>query len=169
MYGIDHVLGGEAGDGFSVAAGAGSVFSSTQSVPLHLGTSPFTASNSTHWRSSDLLYIPADGPVGVGGVKVTMSANRLNQKLETRCVQSPPNKIRAASVTVTGPNKFAKTLRFDVCALSAAAVAKTFDLLDPGDYTVTVQAGKQSGQETVTVVQDRTKPVNVKLTRGIHH
>ena len=129
----------------------------------------FTAASNSNWGNSVLLYLPADGPVGVGGVKVTMSTKHLTQKLEKRCDQSPANKIRAASVKVTGPNKFAKTLRFDVCALSAAAVAKTFDLLDPGDYTVTVQAGKQSGQETVTVVQDKTKTVNVTLMRGIHH
>jgi hypothetical protein len=134
---------------------------------LHYGTSSFTAANVTTWKNSQLLYLPADGPVGVGGVKVTMSANRLNQKLETRCVQSPPNRIRAASVTVTGPHGFAKTLRFDVCTLSdAAAVAKTFDLLDEGTYTVTVQAGKHSGTASFTIVQDKTKTVNVKLTRG---
>jgi hypothetical protein len=152
--------------GRSVAAGAGSVFSSASPGGLHYGTSPFTAASST-WQSSLLLYLPADGPVGVGGVKVTMIANRLNQKLETRCDQSPANKIRAASVTVTGPNGFAKTLRFDVCTLSDAAVTRMFDLLDPGDYRVTVQAGKHSGEASFTIVPDKTKPVNVKLTRGI--
>jgi len=151
--------------GVSVAAGAGSVFSSASPGGLHYGTSSFTATNANTWQSSNLLYLPAGGTVGVGAVKVTMSANRLNHRLEKRCVRTPAIRTRAASVRITGPNTFAKTLRFDACALlNAAAVVKTFDLLDPGDHTVTVKVGKRSRQATFTVNPDRTTKVNLKLS-----
>ncbi|MFM9107636.1 MAG: hypothetical protein ACKOWF_13165, partial [Chloroflexota bacterium] len=145
--------------------GAGSVFSSTSAGGLHFGTSPFTAASSSTWAGGDLVYIPAGGPVGVGGVRVSMTTDSLNHRLEKRCVQSLANKIRAATVRISGPNGFAKSQRFAVCTLAnAAAVVRTFDLLDPGDYTATVQIGKRSEQETFTVKPNRTTKANLKLT-----
>ncbi|MGI9252353.1 MAG: hypothetical protein ACR2J8_01295, partial [Thermomicrobiales bacterium] len=158
-------------NGWSVAAGAGSVFSSVKaSYPttkdvLYYGTSPFTAASSSTWDSTLLLYLPADGPVGVGGVSLTVKAKALSQKLEKRC--SKPGRTARATVTVTGPEGFTKTMKAGACALvKNGAMKHRVDLLDPGDYTVSVQAGKHSGEATFTIVQDQTRPVNVKLTRG---
>jgi hypothetical protein len=58
-------------------------------------------------------------------------------------------------------------MKVGACALvKNGAMQHRVDLLDPGDYTVTVQAGKHSGTASFTIVQDKTKTVNVKLTRG---
>ena len=160
--GCSNVLSGV--DGEQVAAGAGSVFSSTWSDGLHFGTSPFTAASATTWKNSHLLYLPADGPVGVGGVSVNISAKSLSKQIEKRCAK--PGRAARATVTVTGPNDFAKTMKVGVCALvKSGAMKHRVDLLDPGDYTVTVQAGKHSGTANVTIVQDTTKRVKVTLAR----
>jgi hypothetical protein len=152
-------------DGRQVAAGAGSVFSSTWSDGLHFGTSPFTAANTTAWKNSPLLYLPADGLAGVGGVSVKMSATSLSKKIERRCNQ--PGRTARATVTVTGPNDFTKTMKVGACALvKSGSMTHRVDLLDPGQYTVTAKAGKHTGEANVTIVQDRTRPVSVKLTRG---
>ena len=152
----------------SVAAGAGSVFSSLSTSPgdvFHYGTSPFTGANTDTWKNSLLLYLPADGPVGVGGVSLTVKAKALSQKLVKRC--DKPGRTARATVTITGPAGFTKTMKVGACALvKNGAMKHRVDLLDPGDYTVSVQAGKHSGKASFSIVQDRTKPVNVKLTRG---
>jgi hypothetical protein len=151
-------------DGYSVAAGAGGVFSSASSG-LHFGTSPFTAANVTTWKNSQLLYLPADGPVGVGGVSVKMTAKSLSQKFEKRC--DKPGKTARATVIVTGPNGFERTLKTGVCGVLNGGIAKeTLDLLDPGQYTVKATAGNRSGKASFTIEQDLTRPVNVKLKRS---
>ena len=152
--------------GHSVAAGAGGVFSSTYpDGDLHFNTSPFTSENGNIFDSSILLYIPAEGPVGVGGVKMNFSANRLSQKIENRC--ATPGKTPKGIVPITGPNNFPKTMKVGACDLvQSGSMTHRVDLLDPGDYTVTVQAGKHSGEASFTIVPDQTKPVKVKLTRG---
>ena len=154
-------------ESWSVAAGAGSVFSSTYVKGMYFGSSLFTAVGSGigSWGSSVLLYVPADGPAGVGGVSLTVKAKALSQKLVKRC--DKPGRTARATVTVTGPEGFTKTMKVGACALvKNGAMKHRVDLLDPGNYTVTVQAGKHSGEASFSIVQDRTKPVNVKLTRG---
>jgi hypothetical protein len=154
-------------NGVSVAAGAGGVFSSTTSNGLHYGTSSFTAANVTIWKNSQLLYLPADGPDGVGGVSVKMTAKSLGKKLDKRC--DNPGKTPKATVTVTGPNGFERTLKTGICRVLNGGFAKeTLDLLDPGEYTVRATAGKRSGQETFTIERDRTKQVTVKLRCPAH-
>jgi hypothetical protein len=156
-------------DGWSVAAGAGSVFSSSYHNELYYGTSQFSAS-SGFWSDSLLLYLPADGPVGVGGVSMTVEAKAmaLSQKLVKRC--DKPGRTARATVTVTGPNGFTKTMKVGACDLvKSGAMQHRVDLLDIGPYTVSVQAGKHSGEASFTVEPDRTTRVNLKLTRGFHH
>jgi hypothetical protein len=152
----------------SVAAGAGNAFSSLNEASgsvLYYGSSPFTSASYRAWNASALLYLPADGPAGVGGVKVAMTAKSLGKKLEKRCIQS--GKTARATVTVTGPHGFEQTLKTGICGvLNGGIVKKTFNLLDPGQYIVTAKAGKHSGKASFTIVQDTTKPVNVKLKRG---
>jgi hypothetical protein len=153
--------------GVSVAAGAGSVFSSASPGGLHYGTSSFTATNVNTWESSPLLYLPADGPAGVGGAQVTMRAGDVSQKLEKKCSPSGSGKAPKAIITVAGPNGFAKTMKVGVCDVVRSGVMKLrVDLLDPGDYIVTVETGKHTGEASFTIEQDTTRPVNVTLERG---
>ncbi|MGI9254787.1 MAG: carboxypeptidase-like regulatory domain-containing protein, partial [Thermomicrobiales bacterium] len=156
-------------DGSSVAAGMGSVFSSTQSG-LSFGTTPFAGASSELYSDvnsadSSLIYIPPGGPVGVGGVSVQVkSAGALGGKLAKRC---KAGKNPKATVTVEGPNGVSKTVKAGACALAkGGAVKRTFNLLDPGDYTVTVTAGKRTAQANFTITQDTTSRVNLKLQRG---
>ena len=70
-------------------------------------------------------------------------------------------------MTVEGPHGFAKTLRTGICDIRhGGSVTETVDLLDPGEYTVTVHAGKWSGRASFTVEQDMTRPVSVTLARA---
>jgi hypothetical protein len=153
---------------WSVAAGAGSVFSSTYTKGMYFGSSPFIAAGNvtgSTWMSSVLLYLPADGPAGVGAAKVKMSAKSLSQKIEKRCAK--PGKTARATVIVTGPNGFERTLKTGVCGVLNGGIAKeTLDLLDPGQYTVKATAGNRSGKASFTIEQDLTRPVNVKLKRS---
>jgi hypothetical protein len=151
---------------WSVAAGAETVFSSTVKGELRAGTNSFSGSGQG-WAQSILLYVPADGPAGVGGVSVKMSARNLSQKLEKTCSPSGAGKMPKAIVTLTGPNDFAKTMKVGACTLvKTGATRHRVDLLDPGAYTVTVQAGKHRGKASFTIEQDLTRPVNVKLKRS---
>ena len=149
--------------GVSVAAGDGSVFSST-SVGLNFGTSAFSEAFS-NLKEATLLYVPAGGVTGVGGVSVALHGGKWTDTLGKRCAAG--GKGLKGSVQVTGPGGHDKTVAVNLCALAkGGSVEETFDLLDQGTYTVTVKAGKHSGEASFTIVQDRTKTVNVKLTRG---
>ncbi|MGI9254090.1 MAG: hypothetical protein ACR2J8_10105, partial [Thermomicrobiales bacterium] len=150
-------------NGYTVAAGAGGVFSGSI---LHSGTSPFSAEAFS--MDGPLLYVPAEGTVGVGGVDVKMSGQALGRKLAKRCDNR--GKTPQASVSITGENGFAKTAKVGACGLlNGGTVSATLDLLDPGPYTAMVKAGKHAGQASFTVAADRTKRVNVKLVTGFHH
>ncbi len=159
----------DGGSPFSVAAGAGGAFSSNAPGRYFFNTVAFTNTwgNDGHnlRAMAYLLYVPAGGPVGVGGVSLTVkSAAALSKNLTKRCKDGKNPK---ATVTVTGPNDVAKTMKVGMCDLVKGGILKTtVDLLDPGAYTVTVQARKHSGQASFTIEQDTTKPVNVTLTRG---
>ncbi|MGI9252531.1 MAG: hypothetical protein ACR2J8_02200 [Thermomicrobiales bacterium] len=156
---------------YAVAAGAGSVFSSTSSfkmrngnhdAQIHFGTEKFDLADED--ANPLLLYIPAAGPAGVGGVEVNVSAGALGQKLGNRCEAGRNPK---AIVTVEGPQGFSKTLKVGACGLVKGGThTRTLDLLDPGAYTVTVQAFKRRGQVRFTIEENTTKPVNVTLARG---
>ncbi len=145
-------------NGLSVAAGAGSVFSSSI---LSFGASPFTAASPMY---GPLLYLPAEGPAGVGGVTVKMSAGKPGNQLEKRCQASRNPK---AAVTVEGPHGVSKTMKVGACGLAkGGTVTRTFDLLDPGAYMVTVTAGKYRGQASFTIEENATRQVNLNLKRG---
>jgi hypothetical protein len=167
--GCDNVLSNV--NGTSVAAGAGSVFSFTGddgNVPgnISFGTSEFASVNSTfNQHSSYLLYVPAEGTAGVGGVQVNVRDAHPGRKLVKRCNER--GKQPRATIELEGPNGFTKTTKVGACDLAkGGTVTATVDLLDPGRYSIRVQAGKHGGLAGSTVVAESTRPVNVKLKRG---
>jgi len=149
-------------DGKSVAAGAGSVFSSTADG-LYFGTSKYSGATS-NLNGAKLIYVPAGGPVGVGGVEVHVSARKLGAKLAERC---KAGKNPKAIILAEGPKGMSKTVKAGACALARGGTVKqAFDLLDAGVYTVTVTAGKRTGQASFTITQDTTRKLNLKLKRA---
>ncbi|MFM9108171.1 MAG: hypothetical protein ACKOWF_15895, partial [Chloroflexota bacterium] len=155
-------------NGLRVAAGAGSVFSSTE-AGLNFGTSAFTAASSK-LTGADLVYIPAGGVTGVGAVSVKVHGRKWTDKLGKRCAAG--GKGLKGIVKVTGPNGHDKTVAVNLCALATGgSVKETFALLDPGTYTVQVEttnAKKQfGGSVSVTVQPDQTPAVEVRL-KGLH-
>ncbi len=154
--------------GTSVAAGAGGVFSST-TTSLNFGTSAFTAASS-NLDQAKLLYVPAEGVTGVGGVSVALQGGKWTEKLGKRCAKG--GKGLNGSVQVTGPGGHDKTVAVNLCALAkGGSVKETFDLLDQGTYTVkaatTNWKKRFGGSGSVTVDPDRTSKVKVRL-KGLH-
>ncbi|MFM9108540.1 MAG: hypothetical protein ACKOWF_17780 [Chloroflexota bacterium] len=154
-------------NGASVAAGDGSVFSST-SAGLNFGTSAFTAT-SDNLKLADLLYVPAGGVTGVGGVLVKVLGGKWTDKLGKRCEKS--GKGLNGIVKVTGPFGNDQTVAVNLCALAKGGrVKERVDLLEQGIYTVQVEttnAKKQfSGSVTFTVETDTTGGVKVRLARA---
>ncbi|MGI9253844.1 MAG: hypothetical protein ACR2J8_08860, partial [Thermomicrobiales bacterium] len=171
--------------GFSVAAGAGSVFSSISDSPtFHFGTTAY----SSGYSDGALLYVPSGGPVGVGGVSLEISPQKLSRKLQKRC-RNHGMAVKAL-VAIEGPHEFSKTMKGGACGLVKGGTVKTpvdlldaadypstaerrsphnvlynVNLLDEGDYSVTVTVGKRSGQATFAIEPDTTKSVTVKLRR----
>jgi hypothetical protein len=154
-------------NGASVAAGAGGVFSSTW-TGLNFGTSAYTAASS-NLDQANLLYVPAGGVTGVGGVSVALQGGKWADKLGKRCTAR--GKGLKGSVQVTGPGGHDKTVAVNLCALAkGGSVKETFDLLDQGTYTVkaatTNWKKRFGGSGSVTVDPDRTSKVKVRLTRS---
>ncbi len=148
---------------YSVAAGSGSVFSSTADG-LNFGTSAF-AQASSDLHSAVLLHVPAEGAPGVGGVSVTVRGGKWTERLGKRC--SSGGKGLKATVQVTGPHGLDKTQVVNLCRLQAGGgVKKSFTMLDPGEYTVTAWTKKYAGSGSFTVEPDQTGMAKVRLTRA---
>ena len=164
----------------AVAAGAAGLFYSSvigvqggsQYPRLYFGTAGFTQTGAHAWDNSIsdgtslLLYIPAGGPAGVGGVRLQVNAETFGQKLRARCARAP--QTPRATVTVEGPYGMSKTFGLRVCRLrDGTTVRKRLDLLDPGTYTVTIRAGTHVAERTFTIEQGRTKNIGVTLRRKL--
>lgn len=155
------------GDWTAVAAGAGGVFAARISggSPLSYATATtsrtFTQADST-WANAQLLYVPAGGPVGVGGARMTISAPELTARMERRCARSETTP--RARIRIVGPNGMRKVTDFRVCRLRGDGVYRVLqDLLDPGRYAVRVRSGMHRGQASFTVEPDTTKRVSVAI------
>ena len=156
--------------GGTVAAGAGSAFSSngSASAPLRYGaTSSYSQAPLGYWGYASLIYLPADGPIGVGGVTVAVKGLK---RLKRSCDSYGPGPI--LRVRLTRPNGPALTRRTLLCrAVGATATAKAVyvpisDLLDGGRYRVTARAAGLSARAPVTVSKDRTTTVRLRLSGG---
>ncbi len=152
-----------------VAAGAGGVFSSvgSGSQSLRYGTSPYTAALPNTWQYATLIYLPADGPLGVGAVKVKVGGKGIN-RLRQQCAASGTNPL--LRVRLKGDHDVAVRRTFSLCrpgTLKAIYVPVDdllkFDLLDPGAYTVTARAGGYTARKPVSVEKDHTHTVRLRL------
>jgi len=147
----------------SVAAWNGSFFAAMGKYPpsLYTGGTPY-AYDGTHWAYANLLYLPAGGPVGVGGARMTISAPELTARMEHRCARSETTP--RARIRIVGPNGMRKVTHFRVCRLRGDGVYRVLhDLLDPGLYTVRIRSGRHRGQASFTVEPDTTKRVSVAI------
>ena len=141
-------------------------FSSTTNGIYRYGIAEFTQSGGMQWGRAFLLYVPAGGPSGVGGAKVSVSAKGLAGSIERRCRSNPSARRNRIDLAVTGPGGFSKTLKMGLCQLRGRpAISTTLNLPDPGNYTVTATTRKHHGTATFTVKPNRTGAVRVSLAR----
>ena len=158
----------------TVAAGAGGVFSSNGiGKYLSFGPSGYTHANTyppgdslrPYWIQSALLYVPAGGPTGVGAVSASVAAppSVIGQRLTARC---RPTRRPPVRVTVESFAGNPVTHRVDGCRLrnGGPVRVRTFDLLDPGRYTVTARTSGFRAKRTVTVRMNRTTRVALRLS-----
>ncbi len=146
----------------SVVAGAGGVFSSTHD-DIAFNTSIFTNASMAAFRNSLLLYIPAEGMSGVGGIDLSVRLEEWTQRIGRHCDASGEGK-KVARVTITGPNSVKRSLSTDLCALRpGGTLDHSFDLLDPGKHKIKVRARGFIGKAKVVVEGNATTPVKLRL------
>ncbi len=148
--------------GISVAAGAGSVFSTNWAGAsiLHFGATPFTGADGD-WGTSPLLYIPATGPVGLGAVHAQVRFPEAAKRLAARCADGVPHLAR---VRVTGPHGFRWKRTVDICQVRNPRMPELrLGLLDPGAYRVRIRTEKHAAEATVNVLEETTHRITLQL------
>ncbi|MFM9139338.1 MAG: hypothetical protein ACKOTH_02100, partial [Solirubrobacterales bacterium] len=157
-----------------VTAGAGQGFSSVsadppfpyppiawgaQQYPQQYPQSVLFASNKNS-VSPGIIYIPAGGVTGLGGVRVRLAAPK--RALARVCAERDSLPAR---VVVRGPHKARVVQRLDLCKVRRAAqiAVRRYDLLYPGAYSVRVRSSKFSGTTRIVVKKNRTPRVTVSL------
>lgn len=154
---VDHVT------GMSVAAGAGSVFSSNfngDGTPLFFGATPFSGADG-QWGNTQLLYIPATGPVGLGAVHARVRFPEAAKRLAARCADGVPHLAR---VRVTGPHGFRWKRTVDICQVRNPRMPELrLGLLDPGSYRVRIRTEKHAAEATVNVLEETTHRITLQL------
>lgn len=152
----------------AVAAGAGSVFSSNyqgSTSTLSFGTSPYTQATAQNVPWQSMVYVPAAGPLGVGGVSARVKPTSAGRGLKRDCTDTGGNP--KARIKVKGPHGVSVAHTVDLCRFHRGkAVTTMFDLLDPGSYVVTVTAKRSNDITRVTVQEDRTTAVTITLPRA---
>ncbi|MGI9252532.1 MAG: hypothetical protein ACR2J8_02205, partial [Thermomicrobiales bacterium] len=163
----------------SVSAGAGGVFWSAAAVQTNDvagGVAGAVYSNTTSLTTTSkdsgfarLLYIPAGGPAGVGGAKVTVeAAKNVARKLARGCRngKNPPGTVVVSWDQPWFNKPYIFTTTFKACNLTKQGVLNwSYGLLNVGDYTVTVTVGKYSGYVRYSLQQGKKKPVYVSVGR----
>ena len=129
----------------------------------------------THWNwgnvtyktypISQMLYLPADGPTGVGGIQVKATGIH---RLGNPCTQRTRLPLRLTATSTTG-----HTMRrvVNLCRAHRAGdttlITPITTLLDPGTYTLTARTQGFHARKTVTVTKNTTTRTTVRLaTRG---
>ena len=143
----------DGGEAFSMANQGGSQLPSGPWAwyNANIGSAGFAMTANSQ---SQLLYIPAGGPTGVGSLHVRpgLAANLLREA----CADGA---TLPASIRVRGPRKVDITRRIRLCGKGRPvprAMAK-FPLLDPGSYTVTLRTRTFSARARAKVSpRDRT-------------
>jgi hypothetical protein len=150
-----------------VTAGAGHGFSSVRAgssyPPIAYEGTPYQ--QSVIWAANPavprILYVPAGGAVGLGGVKVIISPPAA--KVARVCAWRG---TLPATIHVKGPHRLHMTRRFNLCAGRSWVRKPTrhFTLLHPGTYAVRVRTSEFSGTAQVEVTANRTARLAVKLS-----
>jgi len=152
----------------AVAAGAGSVFSSNyqgSSATLSFGTSPYTKATSQGVPWQSMVYVPASGAIGVGGLSARIRPTRSGRGLKRDCTDMGAHPT--ARIKVKGPHGVSVARTVDLCRFRhGRAIQEMFDLLDPGSYVVTATAKRSKETTRVTVYKDRTSPLAIILPRA---
>ena len=148
-------------NGFSVAAGAGSVFSSVNwNGPFFFGATGYSGADDS-WVGARLLYIPATGPVGLGAVHVGVRFPEAAKWLAARCADGVPHLAR---VRATGPHDFRWTRTVDICRVRNPRMPTVrIGLLDAGEYHVRVRTRTHAAEATVTVLEETTHRIDLRL------
>ena len=152
----------------AVAAGPDNVFWSNSSPPLNYGTSAYAGAALNRWQdASAVVYLPAEGPTGVGAVSVRVRPGpRGFHHLARLC--SDGGRKPVARLRIKGPHGAVVTRRAGLCRLShGKAVRVNADLLDPGTHRVKARftgIAKRpiTRSKALTVKQDRTVRVNLR-------
>lgn len=159
---------------WEVEAGAGGVFSLTGDEwvsaigDVRFGTGTFSHPPAAAQTPPHLLYVPAGGTVGVGGIAVHARIRSLGPWLTERCAGSAP--YPKAMVRVKGPYGYRRDLAITVCDLKrGTTVRRSFPFLDPGRYVAKVR-GLVVGTVWLRVKPGETAivPLRVRL-RGPAH
>lgn len=147
-----------AGQGFSSVGNNGSAY-----PPIAYGATQYP--QSVVWATGaydapGILYVPAGGVTGLGGVQVRLAAPK--RALARACTKRD---ALPASVEVRGAHKVRVVRRLDLCkARWAAQIAvRRYDLLYPGTYSVRVRSSEFSRTTRIVVKKNRTPRVTVSL------
>ena len=150
---------------YFVTAGAGHGFSSADagsSVPpiYYEGTQYPQSVAMIGPAVPEIVYVPAGGAVGLGGVKVSISPPAA--KVARVCAWRG---TLPATIHVKGPHRIHMTRRFNLCDGRSWVRKPTrhFDLLPPETYAVRVRSSEFSGTAEVEVTANRTARLAVKL------
>lgn len=148
-----------------VTAGAGHGFSSIDdgksNPPIFYEGTPYQQSVAMISPAvPQIVYVPAGGAVGLGGVKVNISPPAA--KVARVCAWRG---TLPATIHVKGPHKLNMTRRFNLCDGRSWVRKPTrhFNLLHPGTYSVRVRSSEFSGTAEVEVTANRTARLAVKL------
>ena len=151
----------------AVAAGPDNVFWSNDSPPLNYGTSPYAGAVKAWGYAGALLYLPAEGPTGVGTVSVRIRPPASGiQRLRAACTDD--RRTPRVRLRITGPHHAVVTRRAGLCRLSKGkAVRTSIGLLDPGTHQVKARFSGTTKRHimrsrTVLVKPDRTVRVPLR-------
>lgn len=152
---------------WEVEAGAGGVFSLTGDAwvtpirDIRFGSGTFSHPPTPAQTSPHILYVPAGGTAGVGGIAVHARIPSLGPRITDRCAGSAP--YPKAMVRVKGPYGYRRDLMLKVCDLAGGSlVRRVFPFLDAGAYVVKVR-GPVTGTVRLRVRPGATTIVPLRL------
>ena len=150
-----------------VAAAADRVYASTcDKRPLYVGSpprslsveaTPYSQSTRDDWCQALMLHVPAEGPLGVGGIDVRVKPGKQRRPVHGRAYRRPASTAR---VTVDGRHGVSVTRTIPL--RNGLPTVENFDLLDAGRYRVTLRTAGVTRHRTVWVRADRTGAVTLR-------
>ena len=134
---------------------------------ISYGQQPFTSYNG-HIPDTDLLSVPADGPLGVGGVSVkVVGIHRLRSVCTSDNGKQSWLRLR---LTATGRQGLVSRRIVNLCRAHRTGTKTTTvtvnRLLDPGRYIITARGAGLRTRTAVTVTKNHTTRVRLRLSPG---